>query len=104
MPQKQRRLLILVLLFTAAQSILRLAVVPLWAHYDESGHFEYLRFIVEHRRLPQVGDADWDLLRRIAAAGGGSAACGLTLSALDPKLCMSPGLQFSEMPGYYVLQ
>jgi hypothetical protein len=45
--------LILVLLFTAAQSAVRLAVVPLWAHYDEITHFEYVQFIVEHGRLPR---------------------------------------------------
>src|SRR3990172_3508369 len=103
MTKHQKVLVLLMLLFTASQSWVRLMVVPLWAHYDEPTHYEYVRFIVENFRLPHPGDADLDILSRIAANSGGQfGPCADKPAGAGP--CFEPGRQFAEAPGYYVLQ
>ncbi len=103
MAKHQKVLVLLMLLFTAAQSGVRLMVAPLWAHYDEPTHYEYVRFIVENFRLPHPGDADLDILSRIAANSDGPFGPCADKPA-GAGLCFEPGLQFAEAPGYYVLQ
>ncbi|GAB4467462.1 MAG: glycosyltransferase family 39 protein [Anaerolineae bacterium] len=81
-----------------------MAVVPIWAHYDEPTHYEYLRYVTIHRRLPTPGEPDDTILREIAGTVDGSQISGCESASPDIPLCVSPAHQFDEMPGYYVLQ
>lgn len=92
-----RWLFLLALAVVASQSIVRLAVVPLWQHYDEPTHYELLRFIVEHGRLPTASDTAPDILART-----GVTVC--SAQASNSQNCTPSGLQFGEVPGYYLLQ
>ena len=59
--------LLLALLVIFSQGILRITTVPLWGHYDEPTHYEYMRYLVEDRQLPAGQPADYTILERIAA-------------------------------------
>lgn len=99
----QRWFVLLVLALVFAQGIVRLAVVPLWAHYDEPTHFEYVRYVAEHHTLPTHARPDRDILKRIAASFG-DAQIGECRRVEEGVPCLRPGHQFGEMPAYYVLQ
>ncbi len=94
---------LLVLAVVLLQGIVRLAVVPLWAHYDEPTHFEYVRYVAEHHILPAQAQPDQDILKRIAASFG-NAQIGGCRRVEEGVPCLRPGHQFGEMPAYYVLQ
>lgn len=99
----RRWLLPLVLAVVLTQGMVRLVVEPLWEHYDEPTHFEYVRYVAEHRALPTGKQADRDILERIAASLG-NAQIGRCRKAPEGTPCISPAHQFGEMPAYYVLQ
>jgi hypothetical protein len=91
-----------VLLIAFAQGIVRLAVVPLWAHYDEPAHYEYVRFVLDHRRLPRIEDRDRSILRRLAAVDRSMVVCA-DPPATDTTPCVGPSGAFDEAPLYYIL-
>ena len=99
----QRWLLLLVLAVMLTQGIVRLVAVPLWGHYDEPTHFEYMRYVAEHRALPSGKQADRDILERIAESLG-NAQIGGCRKVAEGIPCIRPAHQFGEMPAYYVLQ
>jgi hypothetical protein len=106
---RQRITLGLVLLFVLVQGILRLGVAPLWGHYDEHTHYEYLRYVVVHRALPQPGVPDPAILERVAATFGPDVTvqidgCDAVEDAGSQIPCLRPAHQFNEPPGYYLLQ
>jgi hypothetical protein len=99
----------LVLLFVLVQGVLRLAVAPLWGHYDEHTHYEYLRYVVTHRALPQPGVPDRAILERVAATFDPDATvqidgCDAVEAAGSKIPCLRPAHQFNEPPGFYLLQ
>jgi hypothetical protein len=85
----------LTLAFVVAQSGVRLLVVPLWQHYDESTHYEYIRYLVIHGRPPDRLSIDDSILE-----DAGFTICQTTRT----PTCVSRGAQFEEQPGYYLLQ
>ncbi len=52
MDRTERQIIILLLLTVAALSLAYALITPAWANVEEPGHFEYVRYIVRHRRLP----------------------------------------------------
>lgn len=97
--------MVLALLIVLSQGLLRLTTVPLWAHYDEPTHYEYMRYIVENGEIPTPEHApDFTILERIAATYPQAriAHC-YEIESLDMP-CVLIGHQFPEMPGYYLLQ
>ncbi len=94
--KKDRWLFVLALAVVASQSVVRLVMVPLWQHYDEPTHYEMLRFIVERGRLPAASDTAPDILART-----GVRVC--PQQTLDDPTCIASGVQFGEVPGYYLL-
>src|SRR5688500_18755467 len=58
---------LIVLLVMLAQGIVRLTVVPLWAHYDEPSHYEALRMMMLYRQMPTTGEMDPVIFNEIAA-------------------------------------
>ncbi len=100
----ERRLLLAVLTVVLAQGLARVAIVPLWRHYDEPAHYEYLRFMLEHGRLPRLGDADPTILGRIAATDKAIVLCQDLARPGVPDSCLRGGNAFIQPPGYYLLQ
>lgn len=102
----ERWLLLLVLAIMLAQGLVRMVVAPLWAHYDEPTHFEYVRYVAEHRELPAKSRPDFDILERIAATFGSAqiGSCRERDISAGETACLRPGHQFGEMPAYYILQ
>ncbi len=86
------------------QGLVRVAVVPIWAHYDEPTHYEYLRYVTIHHRLPIPGEPDDAILHEIADTVDGAQIGGCESAPPGIPLCVSPAHQFDEMPGYYALQ
>lgn len=77
--------------------------MPLWAHYDEAAHYEYGRFVVEHRRLPQIADRDRSIFNRIVETDRGIVPCPEEPVANAPA-CFGPSGAFDEPPLYYLFQ
>jgi hypothetical protein len=98
-----RRVLLALLILALAQRLVRVAVVPLWQHYDEPAHFEYVRFLVEHRRLPRLDDVDRAIFDRIVATAPQIVPCPES-GPRPPGGCFGPSSAFDEAPGYYLLQ
>jgi len=95
-------LLIAVLLIS--QGMLRMAVSPLWAHYDETSHFEYILYIKSNQKLPEAGSAS-DLSPIIETFGDVDVEVGCWIRNVTAEYCIwHPGHQFDEAPGYYLLQ
>lgn len=92
-----------VIAFALAQGLVRLAMVPVWWHYDELSHYEYLRYIVIHHQLPVEGHPDPAILASTATLTG-SRICALDEPKETRSSCLMPGSQFNEQPGYYLLQ
>lgn len=104
--RSERWLLPLVLVVVLALGLVRIVVAPLWAHYDEPTHFEYVRYVAEHRELPAKSSPDYDILERIAATFGSAqiGGCRERDISAEEAACLRPGHQFGEMPTYYILQ
>lgn len=66
--RRERTSLCILLCLAFLHGMLHVFVVPPWQHYDEPTHFEYVRLIVDHMRLPEIGDHDPALSREIAAS------------------------------------
>jgi hypothetical protein len=97
-------ILFLALLTLLAQGLVRVMIVPLWAHYDEPSHYEYMRYIVENRRLPAQGQPDTAILERIADTYRRDTPIRPSCDTRGLEPCVAMGKQFDEMPGYYLLQ
>jgi hypothetical protein len=52
MDRTERQIITLLLLAVAALSLAYALITPAWANVEEPGHFEYVRYLVRHRRLP----------------------------------------------------
>lgn len=96
-----RRWLALLLLAALAQGLVRIVVIPLWGHYDEAAHFEYVRFVQDRRAAPRIGDTTPEVVRRIAATDRTMTVCDATPGLPD---CLGSGAAFDEVPVYYFLQ
>ncbi len=55
----------LIMLTSCALGITHALITPAWANVEEAGHFEYMRFVVEHGSLPRDGETDSDIQQRI---------------------------------------
>jgi hypothetical protein len=64
----QRWVLLVILALVFVRGILYATVLPPWQHYDEPGHFEYVRLIAERHTLPKDGEYDLTMRRKIAAS------------------------------------
>jgi hypothetical protein len=102
--QYGNQILVLILLTLLAQGVVRVAIVPLWAHYDEASHYEYVRYIVENGQLPTPGKFDFAILKRIGDTYGPDTPIKPKCDTRGFEACIIPGLQFDEVPGYYALQ
>ena len=96
--------LILALLVVLSQGILRLTTVPLWAHYDEPTHYEYMRYLVEHGKIPTGQQPDFAILERIAATFPEAIIANCYQIDTEGTPCVPIGHQFDEAPGYYLIQ
>lgn len=61
----ERVLVALILSCSTALSIAYALITPAWANVEEPTHFEYVRFIAEHGRLPAEGERDAAANQRI---------------------------------------
>lgn len=64
----EHRAFSLVLIFAFGLGLLFVILVPPWQHYDEPTHFEYAWLIANRPNLPQVGDYDQEMRRKVAAS------------------------------------
>lgn len=104
MHNQRRILLILALLTLLAQGLARMVIAPLWAHYDEASHYEYMRYVTENQRLPDRENADFAILRRIALTYDAQPPIQANCDTHGAAGCIRIGAQFDEMPAYYLLQ
>jgi hypothetical protein len=98
---------VIVLLIILAQEVVRLAVVPLWAHYDEPSHYEALRMMMLSGQMPASGEMDARIFDEIAATYAGRAVefCSTGDHPVVPgAICLRPGQQSDEMPLFYWMQ
>lgn len=66
--RSDRLKLILLLCVAALQSVLYIAIVPPWQHYDEPTHFEHAWLIANRGTLPQPNDVDPEMRREVLAS------------------------------------
>lgn len=96
--------LVLALLVVFSQGLLRVTTVPLWGHYDEPTHYEYMRYVAENGRIPTGRPPDFDILERIAATYPEAIIAHCYEIDTQGTPCVLIGHQFDEVPGYYLLQ
>lgn len=97
--------MVLALLVVLSQGVMRLTTAPLWAHYDEPTHYEYMRYIVEDGVIPTPeSPPDFTILERIAATYPQARIAHCYQIESEDMPCVLIGHQFPEMPGYYLLQ
>src|SRR5688572_9576158 len=87
---------LLVLLVILAQGIVRLAVCPLWAHYDESSHYEALRMMTMYGQMPTTGEMDPMIFKEIESTFTGHSIelCPVSDQPVIPgSICLRPGQQ-----------
>ena len=58
----------LIMLIATLQSVIYLAIIPPWHHYDEPTHFEFAWLIANRPGLPKPGDEDVLMRREVAAS------------------------------------
>ncbi len=56
--QKERNILIIILLLALINGLLYVFIVPPWQHYDEPNHFEYVWLLTDRGERPEIGDYD----------------------------------------------
>ncbi len=56
--QKERNILLLILLLALINGLLYVFIVPPWQHYDEPNHFEYVWLLTDRNERPEIGDYD----------------------------------------------
>jgi hypothetical protein len=100
----ENQVLILVLLVLLAQGMVRIAFVPRWMHYDEASHYEYMRYLVEEKKLPDPEHPNFNILNRVASTFEPNAVISPMCDQHGSGNCIQIGQQFGEVPGYYVLQ
>jgi len=81
--------------------------IPPWQHYDEPGHFEYIRYLLLEKRLPHRSSGNQVIRREIIASMeeqhfGAYQRGWHSPSLLDSNLVV-PLTQFSHPPLYYFL-
>ena len=63
-----RPVLLPLLCLALIHGLLYVCVVPPWGHYDETTHFEYAWLIADRLSLPQEGDHDRGMRRKVASS------------------------------------
>jgi hypothetical protein len=94
----------LIILVILAQGWVRLAFVPLWAHYDEPSHYEALRSVTLYNKMPAAGEMDAAIFTEIAATYGNHPVERCDEPPTNDTICLRPGQQSDEMPLYYWFQ
>jgi len=86
--------LVAILVLYITMGLAYAALTPLWEAPDEPAHYNYVRYLIEHRRLPVLQAADYDFayLERIKAA------------RFPPDMSISPiRYEFHQPPLYYLI-
>ena len=63
--QKERNILIVILLLALINGLFYVFVVPPWQHYDEPNHFEYVWLLTNRNERPEIGDYDSDMRKAV---------------------------------------
>jgi hypothetical protein len=100
----------LILAMVLAQGLVWALITPAWSFYDETAHYEYMRYISKHRDLPRPGVYDMEVVEEFSLLSGAP----VLYSPIDVQdcrdaprgitVCFQPGHQFDEVPGYYLVQ
>ena len=63
--QKERNILILILLLALINGLLYIFIMPPWQHYDEPNHFEYVWLLADRGKRPESSDYDSEMRQAV---------------------------------------